>query len=99
MAHQQHADVYLGIREEAFAWALEIRGRPVNAVVMESWMDTGIFTLVALPDAVSFYYSNGGGDLGLGEHPGPKRERDRLLVLAASFSANAVPVADHPLPG
>lgn len=72
----------------------------VWGVVMETGLESGFYTLVALADgSTSLYFSTGGGIIGGGEHE-PVREASReLLAVADRLASKAAPAADTAPPG
>jgi hypothetical protein len=70
------ADVYDGLRKQILELKTEQLGAPsdqaVLAVVMETGYAQAVASLVAVMDgSASLYFSNGGGIIGAGVHPGP----------------------------
>jgi hypothetical protein len=71
----------------------------VWGVLMETGYPDAVVTLLVLADGtVSVYFSNGGGIIGLGQHPGPERASKSFLALAQQFVNNAKPTSEHPPP-
>jgi len=71
----------------------------VWGIVMETGYPEAVATLVALADGtVSIYFSNGGGIIGLGPHPGPQKAGEAFLSLAQQYSKLGTPTAKYPLP-
>jgi hypothetical protein len=74
-------------------------GEQLLAVLMESGIDGDVATLVGTADgAVSLYYSNGGGQVGLGRRPSVARAGERYLAAAREGVRRAPPVDEPPLP-
>lgn len=72
---------------------------PVWGLVMETGMEGGYYTLVALADGTtSLYFSNGGGILGGGEHAPVREAGDELLTTANQFLESAAPASSTPPP-
>jgi hypothetical protein len=103
------ADVYVGLREKLLEGQPEQEGRKAHdidgvwAAAMEMGMERAIATLGVVADsptgvAVSFYFSNGGGIIGCGQHEGPRHAGRDFLSVAAQAVANALPTSDYPLP-
>lgn len=73
------------------------------AVVMETGIDGGSYTLVAIYDGTaSIYFSNGGGIIGAGEHAEVAAVSTLLVSDAKDYAAHFSKVdspADRPLPG
>jgi hypothetical protein len=100
----QVAESYAGLRNMVFTAKPETVG--LNPAAAEVWgilMETGypetVATLVALADGtVSIYFSNGGGIIGLGTHPGPQKAGKAFLALAQDYSNSGAAVTNHPLP-
>src|SRR5262249_51523623 len=99
------ADVYVGLRNMVLQTKPEqigIKDSSTGAVwglLMETGYPQAVASLVALADGtVSLYFSNGGGSIGLGPHPGPKRVSQELLKLAPQFLQYCQPAQEFPLP-
>lgn len=72
---------------------------PVWGLVMETGMEGGYYTLVALADGTtSLYFSNGGGILGGGEHEPVRKAGGELLTAANQFLESAAPASSAPPP-
>ena len=72
----------------------------VWGVVMETGMDGGFYTLVALADGTtSLYFSTGGGIIGAGEHESVRAASRDFLASANQFASAAAPVTDTAPPG
>lgn len=97
-------EVYSGLRNMVLTTTPESVG--VEPGVNEVWgllMETGypkaVVTLVALADGtVSIYFSNGGGIIGLGPHPGPQKAAEALISLAQHYWREGSATEKHPLP-
>lgn len=71
----------------------------VWGVLMETGYKEAVVTLVSLGDGtVSLYFSNGGGYIGLGPHPGPRKASDELIAASPEFISHAALVKSFPLP-
>ncbi len=71
----------------------------VWGIVMETGVEKGYYTLVALADgSTSLYFSTGGGIIGAGEHANVKKASQQLLVLANQSVEHAVPTKSFPPP-
>jgi len=103
------ADIYVDLRSKLLegnpdeqGWqAYDVDG--VWAVAMEMGRPTAVATLGVVADSadgagVSFYFSNGGGIIGCGQHDGPRRTGRELLSAAPRFVAHADRAAELPLP-
>jgi hypothetical protein len=104
-ADYQVVEVYSGLRNMVFSTKPESLGvtftQPdeVWGVLMETGYPQAVATLVALADGtVSLYFSNGGGIIGLGPHPGPKQAAQSFLALSQQFSKLATKTTAYPLP-
>lgn len=104
-AGYQVADAYSGLRNMVFSTKpdsirikLKVPGE-VWGVVMETGYPKAVASLVALADGtVSLYFSNGGGIIGLGPHPGPHLSAQSLLASSQQFSTQMQPAKNYPLP-
>jgi hypothetical protein len=68
-------------------------------VLMETGYPEAVVSLLALADGtVSIYFSNGGGIIGLGTHPGPERAGKEFIALAQTFSSYGLSTQKFPLP-
>jgi hypothetical protein len=98
------AEPYAGLRNMVLTTKPETVGLKPNAaevwgIVMETGYPEAVMTLVALADGtVSMYFSNGGGIIGLGPHPGPQKAGKALLSLAQQYSKLGAAVTNHSLP-
>jgi hypothetical protein len=87
------AEVYAGLRNGLLTAKAETTGlkpaaNEVWGVMMEIGYSKAVASLVAVADGtVSLYFSNGGGIIGLGPHPGPQCVGKELIVLAQQFVA------------
>lgn len=71
----------------------------VWGVVMETGLDRGYYTLVALADgSTSLYFSTGGGIIGAGEHPGVRDASTAFIQAAEDDLAQAHPSSGHAPP-
>ena len=71
----------------------------VWGVVMETGYPGVVATLVAVADgAVSLYFSNGGGIIGMGSQEGPQRAGRELLGLAPQVLKEFEATTQYPLP-
>jgi len=98
------ADVYRGLRAQAFALAqgdLEMtQDGEVLAVVMDTDLGDAAYTLLAAADgALSLYFSNGGGIIGTGEYQRVGAQAAAFVGQAAGYSAHLAECADPALPG
>ena len=98
---------YFGLRRQVFDMAGEMEGmsdmHPINAAVVDMDMGSAVVSLVCVADGtVSLYFSNGGGQLGLGQAD----ENIRKAAIAFLSSADQVlgitdimdAMEDFPLP-
>jgi len=98
------AEVYAGLRNSLLTAKAETIGlkpaaNEVWGVMMETGYSKAVASLVAVADGtVSLYFSNGGGIIGLGQHPGPQRVGKDFIALAQQLAAQAKPTTDFPLP-
>lgn len=91
-------NMVLGTRPESIGLQFKHAGE-VWGVLMETGYPEAVATLVALADGtVSLYFSNGGGIIGLGLHPGPQEAARSFLATARQLSKQAQPAARYPLP-
>ena len=75
------------------------QSNPIFGVLMETGYKEAVVTLSAIGDgAVSLYFSNGGGIIGLGEYEGPQRACLSFLDLARQFTSHLRPTKEFPLP-
>ena len=66
---------------------------------METGMDSGFYTLVALADGTtSLYFSSGGGIIGAGQHPGVREASTAFIGAANRDVAQAQPSTGHAPP-
>lgn len=100
----QIAETYSGLRNmvlnaKSNSIGLNPGENEVWGVLMETGYSEAIVTLVALAEGtVSLYFSNGGGILGLGPHPGPQKASKSLISMAQKFSKYCSPTKTFPLP-
>ena len=99
------AKVYTDLRQMVFGVTPNELGLTTSkfprvwGVLMETGYKDAVATLVSLGDGtVSLYFSNGGGYIGLGQHPGPREASDALIVDASNFISQASLVKSYPLP-
>jgi hypothetical protein len=98
------ADAYTGLRNMVLTTKPEAVGlKPAAGEVWGILMETGypeaVVSLVALADGtVSIYFSNGGGIIGLGPHPGPQRAGKALIAYAQQYSKHGAKTKKYPLP-
>jgi hypothetical protein len=94
---------YKNLRSQALSMSpdqLGIQKMPVWGLLMETGYPEAVATLVALGDgAVSLYFSNGGGIIGIGQHDVPRRIAAELLQMAPSFLEKTSAASKYPLPG
>jgi hypothetical protein len=97
--------VYLGLRQRI----LGLRPKDIKdpdaascgilAVLMETGLESGVGTLVAIADGTaSLYTSSGGGVLGAGENPTVAAIAKGLLSKAQPFLSKSVVTTKFPLP-
>lgn len=71
----------------------------VWGVVMEELYGDTSASLVCLADgAVSIYFGNGGGIIGMGEHEEPRNAANAFILQASDFLDYAQPIKEYPLP-
>jgi ankyrin repeat protein len=99
------ADIYRNLRNQALAIEPSTLGMSASdstkllGVLMETGYDKAVATLVTMADgAVSLYFSNGGGFIGVGEHEGPRAACLDFLAFASQFISMAHETRDFPLP-
>ena len=98
------AESYAGLRDMLLTTKPETVGLKPSAdevwgILMETGYREAVVTLVALADGtVSIYFSNGGGIIGLGPHPGPQRAAQTFLSLAQHYSKHGTATKKYPLP-
>jgi hypothetical protein len=96
------ADVYRRLRDQVLALRTNPAGvtdSPILGLLMETGYDDAVATLVTVVDGtVSFYFSNGGGMIGLGEHEEVRQAAASYLATARQFLPMAQPAAAYPLP-
>jgi len=98
------AEAYSGLRNMVLTTKPEAVGLKPSAseiwgIVMETGYPEAVVSLVALADGtVSIYFSNGGGIIGLGPHPGPQKAGKAFISLAQQYSKYGKPTEKHPLP-
>ena len=99
----QIADAYSGLRSMLLTTPPDKKAEALTdatwAVLMESGYEKAVVTLVAVADgAVSLYFSNGGGFIGMGAQDGPQQAAARLLKAASAFTQFLKPTNEYPLP-
>ncbi len=99
------ADIYSGLRNQALSLdptkisLKPDKTNPIFGILMETGYKDAVITLSAIGDgAVSLYFSNGGGIIGLGEHEGPKKACLSFLSFANKFTSHLKPTKEFPLP-
>lgn len=98
------AEAYTGLRNMALttkpdAVNLKPAAGEVWGILMETGYPEAVVTLVALGDGtVSIYFSNGGGIIGLGPHPGPQRAGKALIAYSQRYSKRGAKTKKYPLP-
>lgn len=99
------ADIYQELREGALRTdpvklGLKAGGsNRVWGVLMEMGSAAGVITLATISDgAVSLYFSNGGGIIGIGEHEEPRKAGLALVSAAPEFLKHTNPATTFPLP-
>lgn len=98
------AESYSGLRNMVLITRPEAIGLRPNAgevwgILMETGYPEAVVTLVALADGtVSIYFSNGGGIIGLGPHPGPQKAAKAFLSLSQQYSKYGTGTEEYPLP-
>lgn len=98
------ADVYRRLREQVLALRTNPGGSvaadsPILGMLMETGYDDAVATLVTIVDGtVSFYFSNGGGMIGLGEHEQVRQAAASYLASARKFLSLGQPATVFPLP-
>jgi hypothetical protein len=95
------AEIYTKLRQQALtakAEALRLPGE-VYGVIMETGYPDAVVTLVALADGTaSLYFSNGGGMIGMGQHPGPAEAARSLVSSAVQHRQRLGRTTETPLP-
>lgn len=99
------ADLYRDLRQQVLTTTpAKIGVTPASqnqvwAVMMETGYPEAVMTLVAIADGtVSFYFSNGGGIIGVGEHEGPRKASMELIASSQDFLEEATITKTFPLP-
>lgn len=99
------ADIYQELRDGALRTdpaklGLKAAGSTrVWGVLMETGDPDGVITLATISDgAVSLYFSNGGGIIGIGEHEEPRKAGLALVSAAPEYLKYANPATAFPLP-
>jgi hypothetical protein len=99
-ASYETADVYRSLRQQVF----DLRKENFNelepiAILLETGMADGCYTLVAVSDgSTSLYFSNGGGIIGAGQHPKGADASKAFLVFARNFEDQLKKTEEYPLP-
>jgi hypothetical protein len=98
------AEIFGRLRDQALSLQASsvpslLQGSPIVAVLMETGYDGAVATLATIVDGtVSFYFSNGGGMIGLGEHEEVRKTALEYLTFAHQFLSMAKPTTTFPLP-
>jgi len=98
------AEAYTGLRNMVLTTkpgtlGLKPSAGEVWGILMETGYPEAVVSLVALADGtVSIYFSNGGGIIGLGPHPGPQTAGRAFISLAQQYSRCATSTEKYPLP-
>jgi hypothetical protein len=98
------AEIYGRLRSQAFSLQVHsvsslLKDSAIVAVLMETGYDGAVATLATVSDGtVSFYFSNGGGRIGLGEHEAVRKAAVEYLTFAQQFLSMAKPTTAFPLP-
>ncbi|MBU0505655.1 ankyrin repeat domain-containing protein, partial [bacterium] len=99
-------DAYLGLRNQVLSldpvqigFQSDKDNSPLYGILMETGYSDAVATFVAIGDgAVSLYFSNGGGIIGLGEYEGPRKACFSFLSYAEQFISQLRPTKEFPLP-
>jgi hypothetical protein len=95
------AEIYLSLRAQALAQtptSLGVEGNTV-VVLMETGYPSAVATLVAIVNGnASLYFSNGGGIIGSGQHPGPAVAARSLVGVAEAHLSKFSPTTEFALP-
>lgn len=97
----QVADIYTSLRGQIFALPATVGDVPDGrfAVMMETGVPEGCYTLVATYDhSASLYFSNGGGIIGAGGQPEGAAAAGELLEFARGFESQLGVTKSYPLP-
>ena len=82
----------IGISQKSFP-------HEVWGILMETGMERGSYTLVALADGTtSLYFSTGGGIIGAGEHAPVRQTSGQFIDLANDAIASAIATDSYPPP-
>jgi hypothetical protein len=95
------ADAYSGLRTQALQLTAAQVGTAdaVFGVLMETGYPEAVVSLLALSDGTaSLYFSNGGGIIGAGGHPGPAVAARSLVAFAAHNLDHLGAAVEYPLP-
>jgi hypothetical protein len=104
MTSYEVAEIYNQLRSSVFTTSASSLGLAPAAdeawgVVMEIGYPKAVATLFVLTEGtISLYFSNGGGVIGVGPHPGPKRAGGEWIELAQHYVMHAMPTTEFPLP-
>lgn len=89
----------LALTPDAIGISQQSYPHEVWGVLMETGMERGAYTLVALADGTtSLYFSAGGGIIGAGEHTSVRQASGQLIDLANESVAAATLTGAYPLP-
>lgn len=89
----------LGLAPADIGISAESYPHEVWGILMETGMERGSYTLVALADGTtSLYFSTGGGIIGAGEQAPVRQASGRFIALANDSVAAARPTDAYPLP-
>ena len=98
-------DIYNTLRNQALSLKPDQTGlqnispNQIYGILMETGYKEAVATFIAITDgAVSLYFSNGGGIIGLGEHKGPKKACYSFIEFAQQFLQNFHPAKSYSLP-
>jgi hypothetical protein len=102
----QIAEIYTGLRQQVFDLSQKksdeipsLSSSDRIAIIMETGLKDGCFTLVAVSDGTaSLYFSNGGGMIGAGEDPECAKIAKSLLQFSREFDDKLIKVSEYPLP-
>lgn len=95
MTKQPEADpMFMKLRTRALAWQdPEAPPGSPSGVLMETGYAEGVVLLVVMSDGTAdLYFSKGGGVMGGGAYPGPKKAARDLAMMAAHM-AERIPIA------
>lgn len=98
----QTAEIYRAMRQQIFDLPKEkfdLGNSDRFAIIMETGMEDGCYTLVAVADgSASLYFSKGGGIIGGGQHPEVAAAAKAFLDLSKNFDGQLTSVTQYPLP-